>query len=253
LSPALSSGVASGAASPEDKAGLKARLLERVASVGHADVRSLYRRELLARFDAFAYPRRQPGGWPRQGKSAWTAPPPPSRPRREAGSERDALIAAVIAGLLRHPAQIAPKADSLARLSTGNARLTALIDLLVELGDSGQALEAARLAPILAARRLAAPSPSDHAGIRFAFLTDDAAPERVAEELGDALAMLVERPALQAAKDRAAARFAEDPEGATAEMKRLRERELVFEARMRQRASARAGAEREANGRDGGQ
>jgi hypothetical protein len=57
---------------------------------------------------------------------------------------------------------------------------------------------------------------------------------------------------MKAAKEEAAMRFAADPEGATAEMKRLLERELVFEQRMRQRAAARAGAEREANGRDGG-
>ena len=50
-------------ATPEDKAGLKARLLDSAATIQHPDIRSLYRRELLARFDAFAWaPKaRRPG------------------------------------------------------------------------------------------------------------------------------------------------------------------------------------------------
>src|SRR3569833_2842764 len=45
---------------PEDKAGLKARLLEHCEAIQHPDIRGLYRRELLDRFSAFAYPPRPP-------------------------------------------------------------------------------------------------------------------------------------------------------------------------------------------------
>ena len=37
-------------ASPEDKAGLKARLLDHVETIQHPDIRALYKRELLERF-----------------------------------------------------------------------------------------------------------------------------------------------------------------------------------------------------------
>ncbi len=224
---------------PEDKAGLKARLLERAEAIGDRDIRALYRRELLARFGELAFPPRSlaPGRRPfaaaRPGASA-------DLRRLQSARPQDALLAAVVAGLLRHPAEIARHVDTLARLPAVPGRLAALVDLLVELGDSG-ALEPADLGPILTARRLDPPPPSDHAGIRFAFLKKGADAEMAAEELADAVAMLLERPALKAAKDRAAARFADDPEGATAELGRLRERELAFEERLRQRASARAG------------
>src|SRR5690606_39221504 len=45
--------------SPEDKAGLKARLMEHVEAIQHPDIRALYRRELLDRFSAFAFPPRE--------------------------------------------------------------------------------------------------------------------------------------------------------------------------------------------------
>ncbi|MED5206954.1 MAG: DNA primase, partial [Pseudomonadota bacterium] len=40
--------------SPEDKAGLKARLLDHVEAIQHPDIRALYKRELLERFSSFA-------------------------------------------------------------------------------------------------------------------------------------------------------------------------------------------------------
>ena len=45
-------------ASPEDKAGLKERLLDHVDAIQHPDIKPLYRRELLDRFSAFAFPIR---------------------------------------------------------------------------------------------------------------------------------------------------------------------------------------------------
>ena len=50
---------------PEDKAGLKARLLEHADAIQHPDIRALYRRELLERFSAFAFPPREQKQWQR--------------------------------------------------------------------------------------------------------------------------------------------------------------------------------------------
>jgi DNA primase len=117
---------------------------------------------------------------------------------------------------------------------------------LVEIADAGQALDSAGLASILAERRLAAPATADYAGMRFAFLHDDADAAAATADLAEAMALLIERPAIETALRAAERRFAEDPEGAYAEQQRLLQTRLALERRMMQRAAARAGAE-EAN------
>ena len=60
------------------------------------------------------------------------------------------------------------------------------------------------------------------------------------EDLAEAVALLVERPALEAAIAEATARFDHDPEGAFAEQQRLRKRKLEIEVRLGQMARKRA-------------
>ncbi|MEO5707447.1 MAG: DNA primase, partial [Alteraurantiacibacter sp.] len=45
--------------SPEDKAGFKERLNAHVETIQHPDIKALYRRELMDRFSAFAFPKRE--------------------------------------------------------------------------------------------------------------------------------------------------------------------------------------------------
>jgi DNA primase len=52
--------------------------------------------------------------------------------------------------------------------------------------------------------------------------------------LAEAIALLVEAPAIEAALAAATARFEVDPEGAFAEQQRLLKRKLEFDARLRQ-------------------
>ena len=54
---------------PEAKAGLKARLMTHIESIEEPDVRSLYRRDLLDKFSAFAFPRREKA--PFQPRKQW--------------------------------------------------------------------------------------------------------------------------------------------------------------------------------------
>jgi DNA primase len=237
---------------PEDKAGLKARLLAHVDAIQHPDVRALYRREWLDRFGAWAFPPRTA----RAGK--WLPAPEPLSPEaarrlnRAAAGAPDKLLAATIAGFLRYPEALPRHADALARLHSADRRLTPLLDVLVEAADAGPALDRAGLATILAERKLAGPAPADYDGLRFAFLSDGADPGAARADLAEAVALLVERPAIEAALAAAERRFAEDPEGAYAEQQRLLQTRLALERRMMQRAAARAGAEQEANGMPGG-
>lgn len=75
---------------------------------------------------------------------------------------------------------------------------------------------------------------------RFSFLREGIDPKAARDDLAEAVSLLVERPALEAALAAATARFETDPEGAFAEQQRLLKRKLEFEARLGQMASERA-------------
>ena len=240
---------------PEAKAGLKARLLAHVDAIGDTDIRSLYRRELLDRFGGWAFPARPPRPEREPRGTFRRGPPPPERMtpavahrlNRAASASPDKLLGAAIAGFMRFPEALPRHVDALARLTPSDPRIAALIDVLLELGDGGQEVDRAGIATILAGRKLLPPAIQDYAGLAFAFLAESADPVEARADLAEAMALLVERPALEAALAAAERRFAEDPEGAWAEQQRLLQTRLALERRMMQRATARAGAENGTN------
>ena len=219
-------------ATPEDKAGLKARLMAHVETIADRDIQSLYRRELQERFSAFAYPRREQGDWRKPSL------PIGRKPAKKLTPPRDALSAAVLTGLLRFPDQIARHAEALGQAGLADPRFDALLDA----ADSAVTLEIGHMEPILGQRGMAAPTPEEYAAMRFGFLADATPPDQARAELAQAIGLLVERPALEAALAAATKRFESDlSEGAYAEQQRLLKRKLEFDARLRQMASARAG------------
>jgi DNA primase len=219
-------------------------------TIADPDIKSLYRRELSDRYSAFAFPPREERPWQGRGTSkrpgfASTGPSVNSGRLRRAtsGGSRDSLCAAVIAGLLYRPDQIARHAESLARLSALDERFDALIDALEDSGESGTALESEQVATILARRGLAAPGPSDYAGFRFGFLSGGTQDAQTAAELANAIGLLIERPALERALAEATARLERDfSDEAYAEQQRLLKRKLEFDSRLRQMATARGAA-----------
>jgi DNA primase len=225
---------------PEDKAGLKARLIEHCEAIQHPDIRSLYRRELLEKFSAFAFPPRPPRE-KREWKSGFAKPGNPrldpasaGRLRKSAdGGSRDLLAGAVIAGLLRFPDQILVHADPLGRFAAIDGRNGPALESLIE---AAEMLEPGDDAPISAPQGFAPPPDKS----RFAFLDEGADPQDAREDLAEAVSLLVERPALEAALAAATARFATDPEAAFAEQQRLLKRKLAFEKRLGLMASRRA-------------
>jgi DNA primase len=227
-------------ASPEDKAGLKARLLEHVDTIADRDIQALYRRELLERFSAFAFPPRAQREWRPGGR-----PAPPQRANRETVARaqrpenRDGLSAAVLTGLLRFPRELARHAEQLAQANLPDPRFEVLADAL----DGGEVVESEQLTTILAQRGLVPPLAQEYASLRFGFLADDMPEAQARAELAQAVGLLIERPALEAALAEATRRFERDlSEGAYAEQQRLLKRKLEFDARLRQMASARAAA-----------
>ena len=248
---------------PEDKAGLKARLMAHVDAIQHPDIASLYRRELQDRYSEFAFPKResrwQQGGGgqggpfkpnpPRGGgrgnfqKGRWSAIPesdPESLERLRkaiAGGARDALSAAVLAGLIRWPDQITRHAEALARTPGLDPRFSLLLDCC----HMHEPLESAALASILADSGLAIPGTAEYSGLRFGFLNPDTGADQAAEDLVQAVDLLVERPVLEAALAQATARFeSELSDDAFAEQQRLLKRKLEFDSRLRQMATRQA-------------
>jgi DNA primase len=242
-------------ATPEDKAGLKARLMTHVETIGDNDIKALYRRELLDRFGALAYPQRErpafqpsPRGNQAGRKGPWQPAPPPlsaaTTARMQAVGEGRPLLAAVLAGLIAQPQQIARHAETLARLGVTDPALAALLDGLIDVVESGahnatQPLESSDVLTILARRGLRAPTADDYAGMRFGFL-DSKAPD-AAGELAEAVDLLVGLPAVEAALAEATRRHeAEFSDETFAEQQRLLQRRLALLARLGQMGRTRA-------------
>jgi DNA primase len=223
-------------ASPEDKAGLKARLMDHVETIQHPDIRALYKRELGDRFSAFAFPPRAARGFtPRREwkKGDWKRPTPSVDPRAAArlrramgGGARDALGRAVLAGLMRFPDQIARHEHALSDFARRDQNVGPAIDSLLE---AAEALDSREQSPISQLQGLPAQPEKAH----FAFLDEGTDPGDAREDLAEAVSLLVERPALESALAEATARFERDPEGSIAEQARLRERLLALNERLK--------------------
>ncbi len=246
-------------ATPEAKAGLKARLMAHVDTIADPEIKSLYRRELSDRFSDFAYPpraqksfarpvpqARQQSGQRGPWKGANLPPPGLSDDAREklsaimAGGQRLGLLAAVLAGFARYPQAIARHTEALSTLARHVPDSAPLIETLLELTET---LDSHAPTAICSAEGQPAPS----ADIRYAFLDEGNDPDAACEELAEAVSLLVERPALEAALAATIARFDSDPEGSFAEQTRLRTQLMAVEERLkafgRRKASAAAGTD----------
>jgi len=236
---------------PEEKAGLKARLMAHVETIADKDIQALYRRDLLERFSDFAFPRRerpasnwQPRGGPNPRFARRDAPPP--LPQQETTARlsqapnpfRAATITALLCGLARFPQAIAPHAPALAYLAQEDASYAALLDAL----DEGIPLESADIATILGNRGFPLPQTGPQKGMNFAFLTDSG--DSALAELADVIAVLAEKPLVAKALEETR-HAGEITEASWAEQQRLltrlrdlEKRELDLKARLGQMAAA---------------
>lgn len=231
-------------ATPEAKAGLKARLMAHVETIANPEIKALYRRELSDRFSAFAFPPRsgagdrRPASAPHQrrqnGNWRSTAVPPPglsddARTRLTGimqGSQRQGLLQAVFAGLIRFPQEIARHAEALSTLARHDREAASLIESLFELAETLDSREANAICGNQG-------HPAPPADIRYAFLDKGTSTGDACEELAEAVSLLVERPALEAALAATIARFDSDPEGSFAEQSRLRAQLMTVDERLK--------------------
>jgi DNA primase len=219
-------------ATPEDKAGLRRRLLDHVSAIADPDVREQYRHDLLARFSELTRPPQRewkPREWKRGGPpgSRFAQPRPTSEQARAVGSMglSGHTALAVLQGLLRFPAAIADHAESLAELPLGEKRLASLRDAMLDAALLHGALDQDRLNTILAQRGASTliEELRRQTGLGFSFNRRDADPERALRDLVLVIDTLAARPGLDAALDAATDRLKEDwDDAAYQEQQRLR-------------------------------
>ena len=190
---------------PERRAGLRQRLTVLAENVQHAGVRTEYLSEFRRRFDAQFAPQRRPfvprGPRPKGG---WKEPPAPvtadAKAVRAAGIDR-VLAKAVLAGLIRHPAEIARHMEVLGSLDLADGALGRLFEAVVDVAVEDRAVDAASLRTILAksgfdgiaAELLRADT------MPYSFTQAGGDPERAATDLDEAIAIMVARPEVDGA------------------------------------------------------
>jgi DNA primase len=201
---------------PEQKAGLKARLSELAGSIADPSVRKEYESDFNNRFYEFFRAQRRPPAQPAQkrpqGKRGapgqWKPPiEPPTQYARAVGNRGvDPILAkAVIAGLLRHPHEIGRHMAELGRLHLADDELQRitekLVDLSVEDTSAGKTLDSEGLLTILAASGfdIIAHKLLRADQLSCSFTQKDAEPAQAREDLDEAIAILVSRPEVDAA------------------------------------------------------
>jgi DNA primase len=196
---------------PEQRAGLKRRLAELAGTIADSSVKGEYQAEFRRRCDAqFALPPRRPFvPFERRAKGAkpWQPVLPvtaDAKAVRAAGIDR-VLAKAVLAGLIRHPAEIARHVEVLGSLRMADGALGRLFEAVIELAledraADDEALDSAHLVTILAKSGFDAVA-SDLLRadtMPYTFTLSAADPARAREDLDEAIAILVSRPEVDA-------------------------------------------------------
>ncbi len=196
-------------ATPEQRAGFRARMGELAKTIVDPVVRSEYQAEFRRRYDEQFAPAprtfapRAPFV-PRRPGQKWTPPPLPvtedAKAFRAAGIDR-VLAKAVLAGLIRHPAEIARHMEVLGSLRMADGALGRLFEAVVDVALEDRALDSARLVTILASSGFEAVARdllrADTMPYSFTQPTGDEA--RAREDLDEAIAILVAGPEVNAA------------------------------------------------------
>lgn len=143
---------------PEQRAGLKRRLSELAGSIADNAVREEYRAEFRSRFDALfarSYSAAQPNRRATRDRNprwrgAEVLPPSPAARAIHAGGIDRVLAKAVLAGLIRHPQQIARHVEALGPLRRVDGELGRAFEALVDAAFADASLDGEAVRTILA-------------------------------------------------------------------------------------------------------
>lgn len=226
---------------PERRAGLKRRLGELAQSIADPNVKSEYQAEFRRRFDdLFArQPRefRPQGPRPRQ-KGPWKPPevmPGTTMRGVRAGGIDPLLAKAVLAGLIRHPAEIARHMEVLGSLRSASGALGKLFEAVIDVALEDRQLDSGKVLTILARSGFDSVA-SDLLRadtLPFSFTRKQADEARAREDLNEAIAVMVARPVVDAALAEATAALSRDgSEEAFARQVALSRKRQELEARL---------------------
>jgi DNA primase len=215
---------------PEERAGLKQRLLQHAASIADRSLSQLYRDEWLTRFDALTS-RRRPSFRKSQHRGQWikgrgfVPPEPPASGAARAigsGGIDKSTARAILTGLSLYPQAIAGHAEQLATLRFTDAAVSKLRDQLLDAAFSGQQLDRDGVTTIL---RTAGTSllltGGRSGGMSFTFTRSDSDPDRALRDLEVAIETLSAQAEIAAALQAATERLKLGDESAFDEQHRL--------------------------------
>lgn len=215
---------------PEERAGLKQRLLEHASAIADRSLSQLYREEWLSRFEALTsrvrptFRKENRGKWIK-GKG-FVPPEPPTSPtaRSIASGGIDRTTArAILAGLANYPQAIASHAEMLSGLNFADRGASRIRDLMLDAAYGGETLDRERIGTILrsagAATLLGEANRSG--SMAFTFTRPDSDPERATRDLGVAIETLAAQREIAAALEDATERLKTGDESAWDEQRRL--------------------------------
>lgn len=240
-------------ASPEARAGFKARLNAHADTIADGDIKALYRREIGQRFSDLFFAARAPSparapqqrgasgkGWQRRDE-----PVPPSEELRAFSRQpmSDLIVRGVLIGLIYRPALIARHSETLSEFVTLADRWADLLDALLDASHrpGADGLDPPALMTILQSRGLADAVDRLKSGGKppFSFCIpaieppDQLREARIAEDFAEAIEVMITRPRLEAALQDVTRRFENDMhDGLFLEQQQLRARKEAFDQRL---------------------
>lgn len=229
---------------PEDRAGLKQRLGAHLANIADAEIRRHYADAFRERFDAlFAAKPRAPFVPGKAGpKHDWRKPqilPPGTETKSFNAKTSDFLVQGVLGALLRNPALIDRHRETLSDFVPADANHANLLSVMLDATFAKESLDTDGLITILDEKLYNVAISLLHSnGKVFAFNRGENGEQsdglsNASKELGEAIRLMKQRPALEEALERATLLASSEMTDETfAEQQRLRAEKRAFDERI---------------------
>ncbi|TPG12322.1 DNA primase [Sphingomonas oligophenolica] len=189
---------------PEQRAGLKQRLMELASTIADQSVRVEYERDFRRRLDQQFAPQRRPFVPFQKRSGPWKPPIAPitqdTKEFHASGIDR-VLAKAILAGLIRHPTEIARHMEVLGSLRLIDGAFGRLFEAVIDVALEDQALDSVRLRTILAKSGFdsIASDLMRADTMPYTFTQEAGDPDRSRADLDEAISIMIAAPEVSAA------------------------------------------------------